>query len=139
MEARGGARLYKSFITKGRCLNIKRLLLIKENQVTQVEEFSPFLCVGRYKNLGSLRQFLSHAPQLSGASASILCLHLPSFLSSGLTIGSGYSLMAARRPLFFSFLSSLRAHQLTLGGLQWLMTVASLFTDVAGNIPFLSP
>ena len=106
MEARGGAGLYRSFVTKGRCLNIKSLLLIKENQITQVKGFSAFLCMGRYRNLGSLRQFLSHAPQLPGASASILCSHILSFRSSGLTVGSGYSLMAARWPLFFSFLSS---------------------------------
>ena len=31
-------------------LNIKRLLLIKENQICQVKEFSAFLCMGRCKN-----------------------------------------------------------------------------------------
>ena len=102
MEARGGAGLYRSFVTKGRCLNIKRLLLIKENQITQVKGFSAFLCMGRYRNLGSLRQFLSHAPQLPGASASILCSHILSFRSSGLTVGSGYSLMAATWQVFLS-------------------------------------
>ena len=39
-------------------LNI-RLLSIKENQISQVEEFSAFLCVmGRCKNLGSVKSFL---------------------------------------------------------------------------------
>ena len=38
--------------------NIKRLLLIKENQMSQVNEFSVFLCMGRGKRLGSLKLFL---------------------------------------------------------------------------------
>ena len=63
----------------------KRLLLIKENQTSQVKEFSAFLCVGRCKSLGSLKSFLWHEPQLSGAS--ILCflfLFLFLFLTNGL-------------------------------------------------------
>ena len=39
-------------------LNAKRLLLIKENETSQVNEFSPFPCMGRYKNLDSLKSFL---------------------------------------------------------------------------------
>ena len=39
-------------------LNFKRLLLIKENHIAQVKEFSAFLCMGRGKNLGSLKSFL---------------------------------------------------------------------------------
>ena len=39
-------------------LNIKRLLLIRENHITQVKEFSAFLCMGRCKSLGSLKSFL---------------------------------------------------------------------------------
>ena len=63
-------------------LDIKILLLIKENQISQVKEFS-VLCMGRCKNLGSLKLFLSYASQLSGASA----FHILS--SFGLTIGNG--------------------------------------------------
>ena len=65
-------------------LDIKILLLIKENQIflNQVKEFS-VLCMGRCKNLGSLKLFLSYASQLSGASA----FHILS--SFGLTIGNG--------------------------------------------------
>ena len=43
--------------------------------------------------------------------------------------------MAARWQVFFSFLSSLRAHGLTHGGLQSPMAVTSLFTDMAENAP----
>ena len=46
------------FTTRTRCRNIKRLLLIKENQVSQVKEVSAFLCMGRHKSLGSLKSFL---------------------------------------------------------------------------------
>ena len=38
--------------------NIKRLLLIKENQISPVKEFSAFLHKGRCKSLGSLISFL---------------------------------------------------------------------------------
>ena len=38
--------------------NFKRLLLIKENQTSQVKEFSTFLCMGICKSLGSLKSFL---------------------------------------------------------------------------------
>ena len=46
--------------------------------------------------------------------------------------------MATRWQIFFSFLSSLRAHQLTFhGGWNCWWLWHPLFTDVAGNIPFL--
>ena len=58
-EAPGGARIYRSFATKGQVVgNVKRLSLIKENQIPQVKEFSAFLCMGRCKSLGSLKSFL---------------------------------------------------------------------------------
>ena len=97
---------------KADSLNIKRLLLITENQTSQIKEFSSLLSMGRCKRLGSLKSFLWYAPQLSGAS--FLCFsHPESLLSSGLTIGIGCSLKAARWQVF-SFLSSLRAQWLTL-------------------------
>ena len=61
-------------------LNIKRLLIMKENQISQVKEFDAFLCMGRCKSLGSLKSFLSCASQLPGAS--VLCLLDPEFLSA---------------------------------------------------------
>ena len=42
--------------------------------------------------------------------------------------------MNARWQAFFSFLTALRAHV----DLELLVTVTSLFTDKAGNIPFLN-
>ena len=53
----------------------------------------------------------------------------------GSVVVSACSLMAARWQVFFSFLSSLRAHGLTHGGLQSPMAVTSLFTDMAENAP----
>ena len=50
-------------------LNIKRLLLIRENHVTQVKEFSAFLYMGRSKTLGLLESFLLYASQLSWANS----------------------------------------------------------------------
>ena len=60
-----------------------------------------------------------------------------SWVSSGLTVGSGCSLMAARWQVFSSFLSSLRAHQLAGGGCNRWWLWHPLFTDMAGSIPFL--
>ena len=40
---------------------IKRLLLMKGNHISQVKEFSAFLCRGRCNSLGSLSSFLSYA------------------------------------------------------------------------------
>ena len=79
-EARGGAGYRGVFATNKRpgSRNIKRLLLIKENQISPIEEFSTFLCMGRCKSLGSLKSFLWYAPQLSRAS--ILCFLIPSLL-----------------------------------------------------------
>ena len=90
-------------------LNIKRLLLIKENQISQV------LCLGRWKHLGSLRLFLwQHLSSLGPVS----CV-FSSWVSLGLTVGNGCSLMPARWQMFFSFLSSF-----SLTGLQWRAAIA---------------
>ena len=59
-------------------LNIKRLLLIKESQISQVKEFSNFLCTRICKSLDSLKSLLSHSPQQCGAST--LCVHILNFL-----------------------------------------------------------
>ena len=71
---------------------------------------STFLCMGRCKSLDSLKPYVWYAPQLSGASV------FTSWVSSGLIVGSGCSLMVARWQIFSSFLSSLRAYQLTICG-----------------------
>ena len=39
---------------------------MKENQIPRVKEFNTFLCLGRYKSLGSLKSFLLYASQLLG-------------------------------------------------------------------------
>ena len=57
--------------------------------------------------------------------------------SSGLIVGNGCSLVDAGLQLFVSFLGALRAQEYTFGGLESLMTMISLFTDMAGNTPFL--
>lgn len=38
---------------------VKRLLLIKEKRRSQVKAFSAFLCIGRWKSLGSLNAYHS--------------------------------------------------------------------------------
>ena len=68
--AQGGVRLYGSLQQGEGSLNIKRLLLIMENQISQVKEFSALLCMGRLKSLGLLKLFLSYASQLSGTRCS---------------------------------------------------------------------
>ena len=41
---------------------MKRLLLVRENQTSQVGEFCVFLCMERWKRLGSLKSLLPYAP-----------------------------------------------------------------------------
>ena len=53
--------------------------------------------------------------------------------SSVFTRGSGCSLVAARWQVQFSIPGALSAQKFTFGGLESLMTMASLFTDMAGN------
>ena len=60
---------YMEVCNKGK-VNIKRLLFIMENQISQVKEFSAFLYMGRLKSLGLLKLFLSYASQLSGTRCS---------------------------------------------------------------------
>ena len=55
-KGKGEARIYRSFCKttttkKTGSRNIKKLLLIKENQTSQVNEFSAFLCMQRCKSL----------------------------------------------------------------------------------------
>ena len=104
-------------------LKVKSYILLDRNfedfkpgrQHINFKQFSTFLCMGRCKNLGSLKSFPQYAPQLSGS------LYPISQVSSGLTIGCSCSVMAARCQVFFSFWSFLRTHQLTLEGYKhWL-------------------
>ena len=67
-------------------LNIKRLLLIKENQLFFIKGFSALLCIGICKHLGSLNSFLSYTSQLSGAKSCFLIVHI---LNSSFTIRGG--------------------------------------------------
>ena len=84
--------------------NIKTLLLIKENRISQVKTFCAFLCRGKCKSLGSLDPFLWYAPHaqhtpLSIQKKKVMCY--PSIFF-----------------LVFSILSLLRVHR--WGWLQWL-------------------
>ena len=93
-------------------LNIKRLLLLKENQISQVKEFSAFLCMGKCKSLGSVKSFLWYVPQLSGAS--FLRFHILSFLR--VHHGEWLQPDGCQMADILSILSSLRAQQLTIHG-----------------------
>ena len=106
--------------------NIKRLLLIKENQTSQVKEFSAFLCMGRCQSLGSLKSSLWFAPQLPGAA----------FLHPGSLQGTEFGAASVAESLavcslFVSILSPLRGH--CWGSCHvmawWLQN--HLFTDMA--------
>ena len=76
-------------------MNIKILMLMKENQISQVKQFSTFLCRGRWESLGLLKYM--HLSCLGPVPYFLILI----FLSWGLTIGSGCSLMAATWQLFF--------------------------------------
>ena len=60
---------YIDVCNKGQVVwTLKVFLWIKENQLSQVKEFSTFLYMARCKPLSSLKSFLSYVSQLSGAS-----------------------------------------------------------------------
>ena len=61
-----------------------------------------------------------------------------SWVSSGLSVGSGCSLMAARGQIVLPFWDFSGLTSSPLWRLQLLTTVTSLFTDMTGNIPFLT-
>ena len=133
-EGKRGARMYR-LLQQRADRNIKRLLLIKENQITQGKEFNTFLFTGRCKSLGSQKSFLWYASQLPGAS--ILYFHFLSFLRSKhreWLQSDSYSMVG-----IFFFPAFPQGSQAHTGGPQLQMTVTSLFTDMAGNIPFLNP
>ena len=105
-------RRVPGYILQQRIESPTRLLLIKENQISQFKEFSAFLCMRKCNSLSLLKLFLLYAPELSGTS--FLCFHILSFL---------------------------RVHQFTVTihvdcNCWWLWH--PLFTDKAGNIPFLT-
>ena len=65
-EAKGGARLYRSFETKGRESEGQIINANYRRRITEVKAFSTFLCMRRCKSLGSLKSFPWYAPQLWG-------------------------------------------------------------------------
>ena len=89
--------------------DLKSLLVIKENQTSQVREFSAFLSIGSFKSPGWLMLFLGSAPQLSRANVLYFLIlsffrvyswgdgcsdwlllagiQFPAWVSSGLTVG----------------------------------------------------
>ena len=87
--------------------NLRRLLLIIENQIPQLRNLALF-CVWKNASLGSLKPFLWYAPQLSGAS--ITCFS-PPWIPSGYTVGRRCTDegLAVGSPSVF-ILSSLGAH-----------------------------
>ena len=106
---------------------MKRLLLIKENQILQVKEFSAFLCMRRCKSLGSLKSFLWHASQPSGASI----LTHPEFPQG--SPAAVWWLLDGR----YSFQPWVSLARLTWEGCICWWLWHPLFIDMAENISFL--
>ena len=77
--------------------------------------------MGRFKSLDSLKSFLPYQSINQ---------------SSGLTIGSNCNLMAARLQVFFSFLSFLRGHQITLEGCNCWWLCGTHSRTLAWRIPW---
>ena len=135
-EASGGARIDRSICNKRPgSWNIERLLLTKENQISQVKEFSAFLCMGRCKSLGSLKSFLWYAPQLSGDSIlcfpilSLLRVHRQEWLQRWLLDGFG----SGQPVSLVSIPSSLRAHPPGSCNVMAWWLHHPLVSDVAGK------
>ena len=111
------------FATKTSSQNTQRLLWIKENQISQVKEFSTLLCTGRCKSLDSLKSFLWCAPYLCRANT--LCFLILSFLRVyrwGLTTVSD-DLMAGN----IMFLSRVPSGLTIRAALTWWLDCCNIF------------
>ena len=108
-------------------LNIKWLLLIKENQISQAKEFSIFLCVERFKSMGSLKSFLWYAPET--CQASVLCFYILSFFRAHFRGWLQFWWLLDANILSFLFSSGL-----TISSCLWLKFFAYWYGT---NIPFL--
>ena len=104
-------------------LNIKRSLIMKENQISRVKEFSAFLCMGRCKRLGSRKSVLSFA-QRSGAGI----LFSPPYLPHG----SPWGVAAVWRCLWQGFSPSWLP-----SGLTSSPSVVALIADDSGILCLL--
>ena len=78
-------------ITKPGRWNIKRLLLLKEDRISQVKAFSTSLCMRRCKSRSSLRPFPSRGPWAGGGHPSVLS-HPESFQGMAVDWGGGHCL-----------------------------------------------
>ena len=114
-------------------LSIKRLLLIKWTQISQVKGSSTFLFMEKCKSLGSLKSFLWYASQL-------FCTNIPCFFSL-------ISLEIHHREwlqcwwlLVHGYPPSWVLIGLTTSHWKAVITndITFLFTNMAGNISFLS-
>ena len=111
--------------------NIKRLLLIKETRYVNLRN----LVLLYVWEVARVWVHWNHSFDMHLSSQGPASCIFSSWVSSGLTIGSGCSLMAARwQVLFPSWVPS----GLTLEGCNCWWLWHPLFTDMAGNIPFLS-
>ena len=110
----GEVRLYRRLPQRASILNVKILFLIKENQIFQIKEFSTFLYMGRNKSW--------YAPQMCVSGLGPVACIFTSWVFTGLTVGSGCSLVAVDGK--YSFLHEFFwAHH--VGGLQALIIVTS--------------
>ena len=87
----GGVRLHRSLQQRTGSLNIRSILWIKENQISQVKELALF-CVWGYARVWAHWNHFFHM-HLSYLGPASCVLHILS--SSVLIVGSSYSLMAA--------------------------------------------
>ena len=111
-----GSQVRQKFIARGGWSEHRRVLLIRENQVSQVKEFSAFLCMGRWNSLGLLKSFLSCASQLSGASILWFDSHVRVPCSPwGVAAAGGGSPGADGSPLAGLALPGIRIHMWRVG------------------------
>ena len=85
---------------------------MKGNHISQAKEFSTFLCMGRYKSWFTEINYDVHLTYLGLVS----CDFTRPQVFLGLTIACSLKATIYRWWVFFSFLSFLRAHELTIHG-----------------------
>ena len=129
----GGARMHRGFLQQrpgGQ--NMKRLLLVRENQTSWVGEFCVFLCMERWKGLGSLKPLLPYVPLSS--LGPLFCAFL-SGVSSGARRGGCRVWFDGGH--YVSMPSPLRAHCWHRWNMMAWRLPHPMFTNMAGSISFI--
>ena len=83
LRGKGGTKIHECLQQRPGSGNFQRLMLTKETQISQVNKFSTFLCIGRCKSLDSVKSLLRDAPELHRRSVLLFSILSPLWVHTG--------------------------------------------------------